>query len=217
MRIELFLDGLNVLDGVAVALVDLLNVMRVGDEFLKRARGQQQRQDVRAAGLVAGDTRSERSLRFFLSWPSFIDPGLRVVNLALDILDVVEGLGILVGQRRILICDAVELGPNLVELGLGGIQFIGGFFGSLRRMGASGQAKRTARSGAEQGLEGSAARELLGKGWNRCLVTYVPRYMLIYMSLNSYILAYIWRVPTISTNGKETARSAARKQLSNLR
>ena len=25
--------------------------------------------------------------------------------------------------------------------------------------------------------------------------------MLIYMSLNSYILAYIWRVPTISTDG----------------
>ena len=124
--------------------------------------------------------------------------------LTLDILDVVEGLGILVGQRRILICDAVELGLDLVELGLGGIQFIGGFFGSLRRMGASGQAKKNCRrSGAEQGLEGSAARELLGKGWNRCLVTYVLRYMLIYMSLNSYILAYIRRIPTISTNGSK--------------
>ena len=42
--------------------------------------------------------------------------------------------------------------------------FIGGFFGSLRRMGASGQTKKNCRrSGAEQGLEGSAARELLGK------------------------------------------------------
>ena len=163
--VELSLNRLDILDGIAVALVDLLNVMRVGDEFLKRARGQQQRQDVRAAGLVAGGHAIGKVVALLLELGLlFIDLGLRVVNLALDILDVVEGLGILVGQRRILICDAVELGLNLVELGLGGIQFIGGFFGSLRRMGASGQAKKNCRrSGAEQGLEGSAARELLGK------------------------------------------------------
>ena len=165
LRVELSLNRLDILDGIAVALVDLLNVMRVGDEFLKRARGQQQRQDVRTAGLVAGGHAIGKVVALLLELGLlFIDLGLRVVNLALDILDVVEGLGILVGQRRILICDAVELGLNLVELGLGGIQFIGGFFGSLRRMGASGQAKKNCRrSGAEQGLKGSAARELLGK------------------------------------------------------
>ena len=163
--VEPSLNRLDVLDGVAVALVDLLNVMRVGDEFLKRARGQQQRQDVRAAGLVAGGHANGKGIALLLELGLlFIGLGLRVVNLALDILDVVEGLGILVGQRRILICDAVELGLNLVELGLGSIQFIGGFFVSLRRMGATGQAnKNSRRSGAEQGLEASAAREPLGK------------------------------------------------------
>ena len=165
MRIELFLDGLNVLDGVAVALVDLLNVMRIGDEFLKRARGQQQRQDVRAAGLVAGGHAIGKVVALLLELGLlFIDLGLRVVNLALDILDVVEGLGILVGQRRVLVGDAVKLGLNLVELGLGGTQLVGGFLAGLGSMGAGRQAKKNcSRSGAEQGLEGGATRELLSK------------------------------------------------------
>ena len=54
LRVELLLNGLNVLDGVAIALVDLLDVMRVGDELLKRTRCQQQRQDIGTARLVAG-------------------------------------------------------------------------------------------------------------------------------------------------------------------
>ena len=42
LRIELFLDGLDIFDGVAVALVDLLNIVCIGDELLKRTRGEQQ-------------------------------------------------------------------------------------------------------------------------------------------------------------------------------
>ena len=40
--------------------------------------------------------------------------------------------------------------------------------------------------------------------------------MFIYMSLNSYILAYIWRIPTISTNGRKThgRRRVPRSRLS---
>ena len=122
--------------------------------------------------------------------------------LTLNTLDIAEGLGILVGERRVLISDAVELSLDLVELGLGGIQFVGGFLAGLSRMGAGGQAKKNSRGGgAEKSLKGSAARKLLRKGWNRCLVTYVLRYMFIYMSLNSNILTHIALVPTISTNG----------------
>ena len=139
--------------------------MRVGDEFLKRARGQQQRQDVRTAGLVAGGHAIGKVVALLLELGLlFIDLGLRVVNLALDILDVVEGLGILVGERRVLIGNAVELSLDLVELGLGGIQFVGGFLTGLSRMGAGGQAKKNSRrSGAEKSLKGSAARKLLRK------------------------------------------------------
>lgn len=81
--VELSLNRLDILDGIAVALVDLLNVMRVGDEFLKRARGQQQRQDVRAAGLVAGGHAIGKVVALLLELGLlFIDLGLRVVNLA---------------------------------------------------------------------------------------------------------------------------------------
>ena len=165
LRVELGLNRLDVLDGVAVALVDLLDVVRVGNELFKRARGQQQRQDVGAARLVAGCHAIGKVVTLLLELGLLgVDLSLRIVNLALDVFDIVKGLGILVCQRRILICDAVELGLDLIELGLGGIQFIGGLFGSLRRMGASGQAKKNCRrSSAEQGLEGSATRELLGE------------------------------------------------------
>ena len=53
---------------------------------------------------------------------------------------------------------------DLVELGLGGIQFVGGFLAGLSRMGTGGQAKKNSRgSGAEKSLKGSAARKLLRK------------------------------------------------------
>ena len=165
LRIELFLDGLDILDGVAVALVDLLNIVRIGDELLKRARGEQQRQDVGAARLIVGGNAIGKiaALLFELGL-LFVNLRLRAVNLALYALDIVEGLGVLVGQRRLFICDAVELGLDLVKLSLGRIELVGGFLGGLRSMGASGQTKKNGcRSGAEQGLEGSATRKLLGK------------------------------------------------------
>ena len=157
MLIELFLDGLNVLDGVAVALVDLLNIVRISDELLKRTRGEQQRQDVGAARLIAGGNAIGKiaALLFELGL-LFVNLRLRAVNLALYALDIVEGLGVLVGQRRVFICDAVELGLDLVKLSLGRIELVGGFLGGLRSMGAGGQTKKNGcRSCAEQGLEGS--------------------------------------------------------------
>ena len=165
LRIELFLNGLDILDGIAVALVDLLDVVRVGNELLKRTRGQQQRQNVGAARLIAGRNAIGKiaALLFELGL-LLVNLRLCVVDLTLHALDIVEGLGILVGQRSVFICDAVELGLDLIELGLGRIEFVGGLLGGLGRMGAGGQTKKNGRrSGAEQGLKGGTARKLLGK------------------------------------------------------
>ncbi len=139
--------------------------MRVGDELLKRTRSEQQRQDIRTARLVACRHAIGKvvTLLFELGLLG-VDLSLRLVNLALHAFDITEGLGILVGERRVLISDAVELSLDLVELGLGGIQFVGGFLAGLSRMGAGGQAKKNSRgSGAEKSLKGSAARKLLRK------------------------------------------------------
>ena len=139
--------------------------MSVGDEFLKRTRCQQQRQDIGAARLVAGGNAIGKvaALLFELGLLG-VDLSLRLVNLALYAFDIAERLGILIGERRVLVGDAVELGLDLVELGLGGIQFVSGFLCGLSRMGASGQAKKNGRgSGAEKSLKGSAARKLLRK------------------------------------------------------
>ena len=136
--------------------------MRVGDELLKRARSEQQRQDIGTARLVACRHAIGKvaALLFELGLLG-VDLSLRLVNLALYALDIAEGLGILVGERRVLISDAVELSLNLVELGLGGIQFVGGFLAGLSRMGAGGQAKKNSRgSSTEESLKGSAARKL---------------------------------------------------------
>ena len=163
LRIELFLNGLDILDGIAVALVDLLDVVRVGNELLKRTRGQQQRQNVGAARLIAGRNAIGKiaALLFELGLLP-VNLRLCVVDLALHALDIVEGLGILVGQRSVFICDAVELGLDLIELGLGRIEFVGGLLGGLGRMGAGGQTKKNGRrSGAEQGLKCGTARKLL--------------------------------------------------------
>ena len=151
LRIELFLDSLNVLDGVTVALVDLLNIVRIGDELLKRTRGEQQRQDVGTARLIAGGNAIGKivALLFELGL-LFVNLRLRVVDLALYVLDIAESLGVLVGQGRVFARNAVELSLDLVELGLGRIELVGGFLGGLRRMGANGQTKKNGcRSGAE--------------------------------------------------------------------
>ena len=163
--VELFLDSLDVLDGIAVALVDLLDVMRVGDELLKRTRSEQQRKNVGAARLVTRGHAIGKVVALLLEFRLLgVDLFLGLVNLALDALDIVERLGIFVGERSILVGDAIELGLDLVELGLRGIQFVGGFLAGLGSMGTGRQAKKNSgRSGTEQGLEGSAARELLGK------------------------------------------------------
>ena len=163
--IELFLDGLDVLDSVTVALVDLLDVMRVGDELLKRARSKQQRQDVGATRLVACRHAIGKLVTLLLELRLLgVDLLLGVVDLTLNALDVVERLSVLVSERRVLVGDAVKLGLNLVELGLGGTQLVGGFLAGLGSMGAGRQAKKNcSRSGAEQGLEGGATRELLSK------------------------------------------------------
>ena len=139
--------------------------MRVGDEFLKRARSEQQRQDVGATRLVACRHAIGKLVTLLLELRFLgVDLLLGVVDLALDALDIVKRLSVLVSERRILVSDAIKLGLDLVELGLGGIQFVGGFLAGLGSMGAGRQAKKNcSRSGTEQGLEGGAARELLSK------------------------------------------------------
>ena len=139
--------------------------MRVGDELLKRARGEQQRQNIGTARLVAGGNAIGKVVTLLLELRLLgVDLLLGVVDLTLHTFDIAEGLGILVGERRVLIGNAVELSLDLVELGLGGIQFVGGFLAGLSRMGAGGQAKKNSRgSSAEKSLEGSAARKLLRK------------------------------------------------------
>ena len=139
--------------------------MRVGDEFLKRTGSEQQRKDVGATRLVTRGHAIGKVVALLLELRLLgVDLLLGLVNLALHALDIVERLGVLVGKRRILVGDAIELGLDLVELGLRGIQFVGGFLAGLGSMGTGRQAKKNGgRSSTEQGLKGSAARELLGK------------------------------------------------------
>ena len=163
LGIEVGLDAAHLFDDRAIAGVDLVDVMRVGDQVFKRRGVEQQHERVGAAVLIRlGNAIAQVVLLFLELGLLLVDLGLRRIDLGLHVLDLVKGLVLRLGKRRVLVSDVVQLLLDGVELGLriGKLveRLLGGTRRRKRRNGIGGQ-KRRDTCQPKKRLHGLAARK----------------------------------------------------------
>ena len=158
---ELVLDAVDVLDGLLIVGVDLVDVVDVGDELVKRRRGEEQRDRAVAALLVARRHAVGENLLLFLEFELLlVDLRLRFVDLLLDDLDLAERVVELLGEVLELGGDGIELRLGLVELGLSFLEGLGGLLGRRGSARLTRQAEQhRSACGGEGGLDGCAPRQ----------------------------------------------------------
>ena len=121
MLLELGADRLDLADDLLVGVVDLFDVVAVGEEVVEGVGGHEQRQHAGAAVFVAvGHAAGQDALLVLELGLLFVDLRLRLVELGLDLFDLGDG-------AVLLMAEGLEVGGELIELGLdGGEFFLGG-------------------------------------------------------------------------------------------
>ena len=162
--LELCLGGLDVVDQLLVAGIDLAHVKQIVRELFKALGVEDEGEDVRVTGLIAARDAAGELILFGVDFRLLgVDFRLLGVDLCLDFLDLADGLVELLVELLVLRGDGVELGLGGVKLCLGGVESVGRLLGGLC---GKSRGRRTEHTGgddgkAKHGLERRAARHEL--------------------------------------------------------